>query len=149
MVRGLGRLDVQRVRVPDLERAVRSQGAIRVGATIDPLARARQYERDGANGRLFVGTMLYCAAANTRAAEERLIAIARRCGGAPLNIQDTSNYHEGPGYVYVVLGRPGRVPPPPPALPAHRRQAGRPRGGQRPPPRPTRRAPSIFDLLFG
>lgn len=60
MPRGAGRLDVRRVPVAVMERACRSRDNLRVGATIDPLSRARQYEQGGANGCFFMGEFLYC-----------------------------------------------------------------------------------------
>lgn len=129
MPRGPGRLDVQRVSVPQLERAARQQNNIRVGATTDPLSRARSYEQNGANGHYFVGRYLYTAASNARQVEDHLLRIARQCGNARLNLQGRSNYGDTRGYVYVILGRLVAAP-----VPAARRHAaptarGRGRGG--------------------
>lgn len=60
MPRGAGRLDVKRVNANTMERACRDPANLRVGATNDPLSRARQYEQHGANGAFFVGQFLYC-----------------------------------------------------------------------------------------
>ena len=100
MVRGAGRLDVKCVSVADIERACRDPRNIRVGATVDPLSRAREYEQRGANGHFFVGTFLYVRASNALAAEDRLLYIARQYGRGVLNCQWRSNYPDGQhGYV--------------------------------------------------
>lgn len=60
MVRGEGRLDVKLVQRDVMERAVRDPRNLRVGATSDPLSRARQYETgDSTRGIVFVGQFLY------------------------------------------------------------------------------------------
>lgn len=105
MPRGYGRLDVRRVSVAEMERAVRHPANIRVGATNDPLARAHAYEQMGVKGRHLVGSFLYCPTSNARATENRLLHISAACGRAPLNEQWTSNYQDRAGYVYVILGR--------------------------------------------
>lgn len=131
MPRGFGRLNVQQVPVAQLERAARQPNNIRVGATNDPLGRARSYEQRGANGTFFVGQYLYTPAANTRMVEDHLLRIARQCGNAMLNIQGTSNYSTSPrGYVYVILGRVV-VPPLQRAAPAARRIAASQAGSRR------------------
>ena len=106
MVRGEGHLDVRRVGVPQLERAVRHPHNIRVGATNDPLSRAHSYEQHGVSGRFFVGTFLYANARNARQAEQHLLNVARQFGRGALNTQWRSNYQDIPGYVYVVIARP-------------------------------------------
>lgn len=57
-MRGPGRLDVKEVPINALERAVRNPYNLRVGATNDPLARARQYEQ-GIRGHVVVGQFIY------------------------------------------------------------------------------------------
>lgn len=129
MPRGAGRLDVRRVPAHVMERAVRDPNNLRVGATVDPLARARQYEQDGANGIYFVGTFLYCdvrcgrgegaglpgrrllihltvppaaapkQARNARATEQHLLDVSRQHGRGRLNRQWNSNYQDVRGYV--------------------------------------------------
>lgn len=64
---------MRRVPVHVMENAVRSPHNLRVGATNNPLARAQDYDRKGANGYLFVGDFLY-----TEASGEETVCGRRR-----------------------------------------------------------------------
>lgn len=100
----MGSLRLVEVDWETLKRVCRKADNIRLGATIDPDKRAKQYENNGANGNYFGGKMLYCRKSDARAAEDRLFQIADYYGVAELNIHRVSNYKQIPAYVYVIRG---------------------------------------------
>lgn len=88
----------------------RDPNCIRVGATNDPHRRVSQYEQEGTSrGWYFRGNFFYTRVRNCRLAEDNLLQIASRYGGARLNQQLISNYHDAPGYVYAIVGVPVRM----------------------------------------
>jgi hypothetical protein len=102
-------LNVIQCDVNGMERAVRNPRNLRIGATSDPLARARSYAQNGANGYFFQGTMYYTWGRNARRTEDHLLAISLQRGLGRLNVQWSSNYADTPAYVYCIVGR--IVPP--------------------------------------
>jgi len=70
----------------------------RVGATIDPNRRCKEYERKG-----YRGTMYYAPTTNMKKAENSLLNACETCSQ---NIQKASNVDEEPGYVYAITKRP-------------------------------------------
>jgi hypothetical protein len=83
-----------------LELAIERKGSVRIGATVDPERRAREYELEG-----FSGIMRVQNVSNMRNAEDNLLRKAKEVGAGRHNRQSISNMPEAPGYVYVIEGR--------------------------------------------
>ncbi len=79
----------------DLNEIVEQNNSIRVGSTKDPNSRAKQYERDG-----YSGTMYVAKTSNMQQAENKLLDHNTRH-----NDHKTSNQSDDAGYVYVINGR--------------------------------------------
>lgn len=74
----------------------------RVGGTVDPERRCKEYIRKYKKKRLYGyrGTMFYAYTNNIKKGENRLF---EACGqGCYENIQRTSNLKEIPGYIYAI-----------------------------------------------
>lgn len=75
-------------------------GAVRVGATGHPAARAASYTHEG-----YGGTMYMAWTENMMLAENRLLQFAFDNGGGRHNYHILSNARPEPGFVYVIQGR--------------------------------------------
>ena len=83
-----------------LHEKLKEKSVIRIGATRDPITRAKQYE--AAN---YTGDMYYAETENMELAENRLLELAFINKAAKHNIQTTSNVQPTAGYVYIIQGR--------------------------------------------
>ena len=68
----------------------------RVGATVNPENRRKQYRSEG-----YTGTFYYAQVQNMKVAEQMLLKCVGT-GNCPRNKQSTSNAPEEPGYVYTI-----------------------------------------------
>ena len=68
----------------------------RVGATVNPENRRKQYRSDG-----YTGTFYYASVQNMKVEEQKLLSCVDS-GTCPHNVARNSNAQEKPGYVYVI-----------------------------------------------
>ena len=76
----------------------RELDAERVGATVDPKRRAREYTR-----KRYRGVMYYAETKNMKQAEGRLLASCKGADTCAANVQRKSNAKPKAGYVYVIV----------------------------------------------
>lgn len=86
----------QEVSFQELQTLARQPRNQRVGATVNPENRRKQYRSEG-----YTGTFYYAQVRNMKAAEQMLLSCVGT-GNCPRNVQSGSNAPEGPGYVYAI-----------------------------------------------
>jgi hypothetical protein len=79
----------------EIQNLQNQKGSIRVGSTIDPEQRAKQYYSQG-----YRGTMYYAETNNMQKKEDKLLE-----NKGIHNVHSKSNVSESEGYVYVIMGK--------------------------------------------
>lgn len=69
----------------------------RVGSTVDPERRRKEYVREG-----YTGEMQYAKTTDMRRAEDRLLSTCKGNNSCPANVQRQSNQKHKEGYVYTI-----------------------------------------------
>lgn len=96
MAKKRGNIELIKVKQVDLYEIADQNFSIRCGATIDPSARAKQYERYG-----YSGTMYYSETQNMKKAENKLLENYTFLH----NIYERSGVDSEPGYIYIIKGK--------------------------------------------
>lgn len=86
----------QEVSFQDLQSLAGQPNNKRVGATVNPENRRKQYRSEG-----YTGTFYYASVQNMKVAEQKLLSCIDG-GTCPGNVAGTSNAPAEPGYVYVI-----------------------------------------------
>ena len=86
----------QEVSFQDLQFLAGQPNNKRVGATVNPENRRKQYRSKG-----YTGTFYYASVQNMKVSEQKLLSCIDG-GTCPDNVARSSNAPEEPGYVYVI-----------------------------------------------
>ena len=94
-------MNMEQVGVNELKRKMKedSVAPLRVGATIDPNRRAREYAKKYTKN----ATMYYAETSKMKSIENQLLTTCSRRGGCWLNVQKSSNVPDDKGYVYAIF----------------------------------------------